>query len=399
MRKLLLELSNGIVGDYQTEFSDFTDGIFVINRSFTIDSVDADGVRYGYLTKEVKDNYKIIQLDSGADDSALIRIQYHGILDGTTGGYPYAKERTSDEFYILRSETVFYPITAAPDSREYEELLMNMDAHSVFQVTINLKDTRQVCTNLKIVSQNTYTGWNPTVAVGRYSTLNSWYGTIFYHDIDSKRLGEVEGVITAVNEYMMRYKKARINDYQIICIPNGYGSFVLPGTMFVAEEGLDGGQLLIHELIHTNWNPCCTASGVLQARFFDEAITQYFMCRVCIELGIKSRETFVKEFEDEYCAYVSEGYEIVPIEKYAQLEYGDLSYSFGPLFLLAIEELIGIAEMDKVLSRMLEDFAETEIDLQSFQGLFPKETKGLFDSYVYGTEAAENIIKKVGDRG
>lgn len=114
------------------------------------------------------------------------------------------------------------------------------------------------------------------------------------------------------------YKKATIKDYNIIIIPDRYGSFVLENTMFITREACLDKQQLIHELIHTNWNPKCKAS-IQQSRFFDEAITQYFTYRICDYYSIKNAQQLENEFIDSYIDIMTT-YDVVPIpiSKYSE---------------------------------------------------------------------------------
>ncbi|MBR5794774.1 MAG: hypothetical protein IKY26_01375 [Erysipelotrichaceae bacterium] len=388
MRELDLRLSNIIEGEYKTRVTKCNH--FYINKAFKIDFLYFDDNSIDFSEEYVDSNYKIIYFD---DLDGEIKIKYNGILDGTTGVYPYVREKTEDPFYILRHETCYYPMWYEPNTNEYFNHLINPPLEDLFSVKVVVNDNRAMCSNLKY-QQNEYVGYNPTIVVGDYVTNEYFFGELSYVNLEESIIKDTVNTIKSVNDYMNRYKVATIEDYKIIVIPEGYGSFVLQNTMFITKDSLMNKQQLIHELVHTNWNPQCDEK-CQRSRFFDEAITQYFTYRICDCYKIKSASETEEEYLQSYVDIMTT-YDITPtpIIKYGDEGLGDLSYSFGALALIALEKAIGIEEMDVCLKVLLKEYDEKQVNFELFRDLFPLKTKHVFDEYFYSDYASKEFLKK-----
>lgn len=251
MNRLNLYLSDKIKATFTRKVED-TD-FFVINKDFYIHRLLCDKKEMIFKEETTSSNFKVILFEK---ISGMLEIEYEGILDGTTGKYPYVKEKTSDDFYILRHETVYYPCFIRVDSEDYIQHLIEPREEDMFEVSVHVEDQRCAVSNLKEVN-GWLRGFNPTIVIGNYHEYKSFFGAVYYEMIEKEKLQRLEKIIYDTNQFMNRYKKAKIQDYKIIIIPEGYGSFVLEDTMFVTKEGCEDAQQLIHELIHTHWNPKC----------------------------------------------------------------------------------------------------------------------------------------------
>lgn len=386
MNRLNLYLSDKIKATFTRKVED-TDS-FVINKDFYIHRLLCDKKEMIFKEETTSSNFKVILFEK---ISGMLEIEYEGILDGTTGKYPYVKEKTSDDFYILRHETVYYPCFIRPDSEDYIQHLIEPREEDMFEVSVHVEDKRCAVSNLKEVN-GWLRGFNPTIVIGNYYEYKSFFGSVYYEMIEKEKLQRLEKNIYDTNQFMNRYKKAKIQDYKIIIIPEGYGSFVLEDTMFVAKEGCEDAQQLIHELIHTHWNPKCDKK-IQRARFFDEALTQYFTYRACDALNIRSKKEIEEAYLHDY-QNIMTTYEVptMPIHTFADEELGDLSYSFGALALIALEKQIGEKEMDDGLTKCLFLYEKEAIDFNKFEALFPSESKKVFDEYFRNETAARRLL-------
>ena len=379
MYKLHLRLSDHVEGHFTANGSHLSSGYFTLNSAFSVKCVLADGMPADYCARKVKEQYQIITFS--APDCRTLTVEYEGVLDGTTGRYPYVKEKTSDECYILRSETLYYPVFAMPDSAEYWQHLLSPLEEERFQVTVEVLGGRRIRTNLREISDGIYEGHNPTVAVGNYRLKTCPFGTIAYFGMDGDTLAEIRRAAAYTNDFMNRYKPAEIRDYQIVEIPSGLGSFVLPGTLFLAGE--PDIRQMIHEFIHTNWNPRCSGT-VQRSRFFDEGITEYFTAKVLAYYGFQdvkaSRALWKAQYRSAIAAHPENK---VPIADYGTRELGDLSYSYGPLALFALEDAVGETEMERIMSELLERYQQEDVDFQKLAALFPASAAPIFQKYFH----------------
>ncbi|MCI5773799.1 MAG: hypothetical protein MR210_04480 [Erysipelotrichaceae bacterium] len=362
MKILNLHLGDEIRGCFEAPIQN---NVLYLNKSFIIDEILIDN------TKRIceiicNDRWQEIKLPI---DNKIVKVKYHGILDGKSGLYPYVKENSKDEFYLLRHETIYYPSFYEIDSEEFLEHYLYPKTDDEFVVNIEIDDSRFIVSNLKQIDNNVYKGHNPVFVIGNYLLKDDYFGKLFYlighKEIDSKSL-----FIKKVNDALLKYKEVYLNNLKIVIIPIGYGSFVMPDnkTMFITEDSFDDPQYFIHELIHLHWNPKSKAN-VQKSRFFDEAITQYLTLRVLDELKIRCSEETERLFIDDFKTSVN-SYDIVlqPICNFAEGNNGFLSYSYGPLSILQIEKKIGKEKVDSAFRKMIND--DQLYDFTRFKSLF-----------------------------
>lgn len=379
MYKLHLRLSDHVEGRFTADHSHLSSGCFALNSAFSVKCVLADGMPADYCARQEKEGYQTVTFR--APDCRTLTVEYEGVLDGTTGRYPYVKEKTSDECYILRSETLYYPVFALPESAEYRQNLLSPLEEDRFQVTVEVLGGRHIRTNLREISNGVYEGHNPTIAVGNYRLETCPFGTIAYFGMDGDMLEEIRRMAACTNKFMNRYKPAEIRDFQIVEIPARLGSFVLPGTMFLA--GQPDIRQVIHEFIHTNWNPRCSGA-VQRSRFFDEGITEYFTAKVLTYYGLQDVKTSRALWKTQYRSAIAAHPENkVPIADYGTRELGNLSYSYGPLALFALEDAVGETEMERIMSELLERYQQEDVDFQKLEVLFPVSAAPVFRKYFY----------------
>ena len=380
MYKLRLRLSDHVEGHFTAGGPHLSGGYFTLNSAFSVKCVLADdGMPVDYCARQEKEGYQAVAFS--APDCRVLTVEYEGVLDGTTGRYPYVKEKTSDECYILRSETLYYPVFALPDSAEYWQNLLSPLDEDRFQVTVEVLGSRCFRTNLQEISDGVYEGHDPTIAVGDYRLETCPFGTIAYFSMERDKLEEIRRAAAYTNDFMNRYKPAEIRNYQIVEIPSGLGSFVLPGTLFFAGE--PDIRQMIHEFIHTNWNPRCSGT-VQRSRFFDEGITEYFTAKVLAYYGLQNVKASRTLWEAQYRSAIAAHPENeAPIADYGTRELGDLSYSFGPLALFALEDAVGEARMETIMSELLRRYQQEDVDFQKLGALFPASAAPIFQKYFY----------------
>ena len=111
MKYLELFLSDRIKGIYKTRL---TGNTLYLNKDFKIKKLSVNGKETAYkITKN--DCWQSIAFDEPGD----VYLEYEGVLDGASGLCPYVKEKTSDDFYILRYETLYYPLEYEVGSEEF----------------------------------------------------------------------------------------------------------------------------------------------------------------------------------------------------------------------------------------------------------------------------------------
>lgn len=385
MIKLSLNIDTAIYGSYESAIKDTK---LFLNSSFIVDEVTINN-QTTVCTVLNTGKYQIIELPI---IKGTVKVNYHGKVDSRNGLYPYVIEDTDDEFYILRSESMYYPWFYENGSVEFLNHYLYPQIDDEFLVSIKINDDRKIISNLDYKGDNLYQGYNPVFAVGEYIQQKAYFGEIYHlkghFDIEAKI-----SFIKNVNDFLLRYKNVLLNNLKIVVIPENYGSFVLPNanTMFITDSSFDNPEFLIHELIHLHWNPRCNVD-VQKSRFFDEGITQYLTLRVMDELNIKTSNQTQREFTLAFNELVYQyDFDVMPIVKFAEFDYGELSYYLGPLAILQIEKKIGKESFDKAFKEM---FIKNEIyDFNKFKLLFDNiddvwercfETSQFFNELMYG---------------
>lgn len=362
MQLLKLDLNDGIKGCFE---SSVQNKVLYLNETFMIDEILIDGISSNCkISKHHKT--QVITIPQAAK---TIKLKYHGALDGKSGLYPYVIENTNDDFYLLRHESLYYPSFYAIDSEEFLDHYLYPQKDDEFIVSVKMSSLRSIISNLNKADDKLYHGFAPVFAIGYFQVEEAFFGNIHYLKGTLDIASKIE-FIMLINKILLKYKQVYLNDLQMIIIPPKYGSFVMPDhhTMFITEDSFDDPQFLIHELIHLHWNPKCMPK-VQNARFFDEAITQYLTLRVLTELNIKNKQQIKESFLTEFKDVINEaGLQIKPLCQYAEHNYGVLSYSYGPLALLRIEEHIGAKAMDEAIRFMLND--EMMYDFARFKSIF-----------------------------
>lgn len=391
MKTLHLELSSTIKGRFYIETKSIKNPFFMLNKSFFIHNVFCDNLPIHFQQDSIEYNYQKISFKLPEHNQILL-IEYEGILDGTTGRWPYVKEKTTDELYLLRDETIYYPVFEIPYSETYFSLLLYPTEKEKIRVFITRKDSRHICSNLTCIKPFIYEGYNPTFVIGNLKKYKCSFGKIWLSKNDKRSIKEIEKIVMGTNQFMNHFKQAEIKHFQIISIPKGYGSFVLPGTMFFTQDA--NYQGLIHELIHINWNPPCQISQQ-KARFFDEGLTQYFTARVCDALSIQSQDNIMAQYLHNFKQQIHKWKKTpYPIEEFASHDCGELSYSFSALALQAIENRIGKETMDSCLSKMLTTYETDPIDFLHFKSFFPETIEDIYTDYFLTNNAANRLLKE-----
>ena len=200
MKKLRLKLSSVINGRYEIDVEDINKSYFALNKSFIINTISCDNKIVNYKVIEIRYNYKIISFDL-LDESHKVIIEYEGILDGSTGRYPYVIEKTTDDFYLLRGETVFYPTFEIPESEEYLAKMLYPIIKEKFQTTIKMDNEYMLCTNLDKINQFIYEGYNPTFAVGNFKRYSGYFGEIYHMNFEENSIMKIDNIIKSTNGY------------------------------------------------------------------------------------------------------------------------------------------------------------------------------------------------------
>ena len=413
--EISLDLNDGTmtaVGDYAR--GDITGNTFLLNRSFTITKLLVDGKKIdpGKIVEQVSLNPSGIGLGMVAiytlpHATNFIHVEYAGSLDGTTGTAPYVKETISPNFTFLRWETFCMPIFAdlssldtALDDPLSITVTVDVPSGSTVEFTSETTSTMETADRTLFSTHTDLPVAQIAAAVAHYQTVSLSTGD--YSFLDSaptdQTLGAIDSVMTQAYSFMNTHFGTRTftQPFRSVEIPQGLGSFEVPPSHMAYIDSsaywskLSMGQL-VHEFIHSGWNPLVSDPEVRKARFFDEAFTTYFQYRAMADqLGEQAMTPMLASLSD------LRGYSPMPISEFGSQGAGDLSYTIGALCLYKLSQLIGVDSFDRITTQFLADFTDTPADFDSFCGEYergsgdPRVTQ-FFDDWIYTDTYASGL--------
>lgn len=114
MNELRLRLSGHVEGHFAASGSHLSSGYFTLNPAFFVKCVLADGRPADYCVRQEKEGYQTVTFS--APDCRTLTVEYEGVLDGTTGRYPY-RLRTGAISFAARPYTILsLPCRTAPNT-------------------------------------------------------------------------------------------------------------------------------------------------------------------------------------------------------------------------------------------------------------------------------------------
>ncbi|RLE58571.1 MAG: peptidase [Thermoprotei archaeon] len=302
-----------------------------------------------------------------------LELKYSGTLESYEKLFPHLKDKISEEYTLLRTDTYFYPIFAKPLFKD----LINTISTSSFDAEISISG---IPSEYKIASGGEIQGnklrmlntWRLDIAIAKFSLIKSENLRAFVLRGNEEYGNRILRLLRKAFNFYCSMFGERATRYTIIEIPDGYGgqagidySLIESKTL---REPIPYG--LYHELAHL-WNP--RAEGEVQrTRFFDEAFANYLTALLIREYyGEDEFEKILREFREVYWQLVGNRFprgSEVPLAEYGKYEFGTLSYSKGALILYELHKLIGNS-FYKLIRECYERFRDRPIDFKNFKAL------------------------------
>lgn len=415
--QIKIDLENGtLTAEVNYLKSDLLGTSFLLNRDFTIQKIICDGDEIN--PEEIKEliNYEedyLVNLYNLPKFENNLTIQYTGFLSGNTGISPYVKEKISKDFTFLRWETYYYPIFAD----NWEDTLKFLSAPVEAEITIEVPNGYLAVTPLQQIKETKNSDTTSFVyygnisdfncAIANYTKLSLSSGEFYF--LENRNVNELSEFTTSIMDKSQQYMnehfgKTKISpDMKYIVIPENFGSFVVPNKAVYIQassfqSAYDMGQL-IHEFIHLGWNAMPQEGEIQRARFFDEGFTSYFTIRVLGNLlGEDVYNAEIERYKESYKSKISNNHlKFIPISEYGKYEYGDLSYSIGPIFFDELCKIVGVETFDTATKVFLEKYRNTPVDFNTMCKEYidlcnnPKLEK-FFQDWLFTTKGYEQYI-------
>ena len=378
---------------------------FYINRDAALESIICDEretnteVKLVYHPMLQSDGYMVNKVTIPPFNKCF-EIRYRLKLTGETGAWPYVKEKITPEFSLLRFETFCYPMFFEDWESFRKPGFKTWDA----KITVP-----EGFTAIPAVSTEESSAFF-NCAIAPYEHMSFSFGQVYFLPTIAKNKRQmVEKAMEFAFSYMNKHFGQRDSQKTTFAaIPSGFGSFALRDnrTIFVVESAFDTHEDLasvVHEFIHLDWN-ANPKDSIIRARFFDEAFTSYFENRVMNEFLKEISEQGYnynrRKIQEVITAIKNGEYEIVPICKFGEMEYGDLSYSIGALCMEELYTLLGERLFDEATAAFLAEYKETPADFEDFCEFYKKfcgeEYKSkltrFFEKWIYSSEGLECLI-------
>ena len=303
-----------------------------------------------------------------------IELSYSGKLEDYEEVFPYLKDSISQDYTLLRTDSLFYPIPADPS---FEGLIKSV-VGSEFDAEITIEGVPEDLTvafsgeihgeRLGIKGTNRL-----DVAVAPFETIEEEPFRLFV--LSEEGVERTIELLKKAYDFYSSILGRRIFTYTVIETPENYGGQAGKGYMLVSGSSLraEVPVNLYHELAHL-WNPRATPEAHL-SRFFDEAFANYLTALAIREIhGEDAFRRFMENLRRSYEAIVRkfpEAERLKPSE-WGRLGLWELSYTKGALILHELHRKAGDSfyEIPKRLVR------EERVDFEVFREIV-RETTGL----------------------
>ncbi|MGL6174484.1 MAG: hypothetical protein ACRC1P_07730, partial [Cellulosilyticaceae bacterium] len=238
---------------------------FYLNRDFEVENIICDGVQVPIIIEsiEMKEsrNYKINRYILPLWNNQ-IKITYSGSLTGETGCAPYAKEKITSEFTLLRLETFCYPIFLEDIENDLYGYISNTNPERVL-LAIDVPKDYIVTSTGKAISceeradrrywlESTFEN-KISLAIAKFVRKQLDFGD-FYFLNSTEQICILEETMNKVYTYMNEHFGLRkiTSNIKYITIPDGLGSYVSDEAVFIQEStynSLKDLSQIIHEFI------------------------------------------------------------------------------------------------------------------------------------------------------
>lgn len=385
---------------------------FYLNRDFIIYKCFTDNIEYN-----ITDNMELVKLKNWEyevnkyylpNSFEQIVIEYTGYLTGKTGSCPYVRETISPEFTFIREETYCYPQFYS-DENEGTTKHNFLVAHEDLEVLLLVPDDFIAVSNIEEIENCIENGNRKylykshdcffAIAIAKYTIKTLAFGNFYlFYEINET---ELENTMGMAYKFMNEHFGKRVikSDINYVSIPNGFGSFACPATVFIDEitfKSIKSMNHIIHEFIHLGWN-VKRDDETQKIRFFDEAFTSYFEMRV-MEYLLKDNYRLY-EYIASYKRQLDNNYDInIPIIDFGKHGYGDLSYTIGAIFLYKLSEFVGINVFEEATKIFLNKYKNIPADMEIFCSEYIKlcnkpELKQFFSDWIYTANGSKSFIE------
>jgi hypothetical protein len=360
-------------------------------------------------------------LDSGK--TTTIHLKYAGALFGYREVMLYVRETISEDYSLLRAESMPYPMIGTPSYAGWRCALQNKFGYEI-ETTVPAGYITP-CVGDQVGEPQTKDGKTTFRCTGppASNTINIAIAKFHVIEDPERKLrvyatqADAEAGVRVMNE--MRRALDFFTSYfgpppkigtmgahsglTVIEIPDGWGSYGLRGYIFQSaaafKDPKNAGELY-HEVGHV-WN-AMIADRIQRTRYFDEAFASYFEALAVRQYeGEQAYRELLDSYRDTYVQRVNRDPlgKTTPIVDYGKYEIGVFSYSKGAWSLYVLHEIVGDDKFKQIVRTFLAEFGEKPADFKDFQqvaeAVSSRNLSKFFDDWIYGAASSELLLDKI----
>ncbi len=347
--------------------------------------------------------------------TAIVHLTYAGPLFGYPEVMQYVRDTISEQYSLIRAETMAYPIVAAPSIAGWRQSFKNK-----FDFEIETKvpaGFTAVCSGKEVGEAQTREGTSTFRCIGDAGSSQISVAVAKFRVLDDPernlRVDVLEADAEAGAQVMVEMRRAldfyrsyfgemrRAGSLTLVEIPDGWGSYGVPGHIFqsaAAFKDRSRASELYHEVGHI-WNARAN-ERVVRARYFDEAFASYFEALAVRQFeGPEAFRALMQSYRQTYLDRVARDARgrAVPIAGYAGEEIGVFSYSKGAWSLYVLHQLLGEEAFRRAISDFLAAYSDKPADFDDFRHAVEKssgrDVGPWFEQWITGTDASTMLIE------
>ncbi|WP_048147232.1 M1 family aminopeptidase [Pyrococcus abyssi] len=312
-----------------------------------------------------------------------VELKYSGKFRGYDEVFPYLKDSINQEYTLLRTDSLFYPIPAEPS---FESLVKSVvgsefDAEIIIEgvpADLTVAFGGEIQGNLLRIE-----GTNRLdIAIAPFKVIEEKPFRFFI-----LRDEGIERTIELLKEAYEFYSSilGRKNlIYTVIETPENYGGQAGKGYILVSGSSLrsEVPTNIYHELAHL-WTPRATPEAHL-SRFFDEAFANYLTALAVREIhGEDEYKKFMANLEWWYKDILKKNPEAknLKVPEWGRKGLHLLSYSKGALILKELHDLMGDSFYDLLKAIANADAIDFETFRKLAEGMSERNLQDFFERY------------------
>jgi aminopeptidase N len=355
--------------------------------------------------------------------STTIDLKYAGMLFGYREVMAYVRETISEDYSLLRAESMPYPIIAAPSYAGWRKSYENKFDYQI-EATVPAGFVA-VCPGNQIGDAQTQAGKityrcagppesnSINLAIAKFRVLEDSQRNL--------RVYALAGELEAGNRIMNEMRRSLDfytsyfgpppeigtigvhNGLTVIEIPDGWGSYALRGYIFQSAAAFKDPKRvgeLYHEVGHV-WN-AMVANRIQRTRYFDEAFAAYFETLAVRQFeGEQTYRKLLDEYRDTYIERVNRDPlgKTTPIVDYGKYEVGVFSYSKGAWSLYVLHQLLGDDQFKQIIHTFLSQFGDKPADFKDFQrvaeAVSHRDLGKYFNEWIFGSQSSQLLLERV----